>query len=192
MYKFYILYNKIKYKMSYITTLTSSTSSLTIIIDSIIDNIKVISYIPNDSKENINILLDDLEGNEVKKCSILKLSSKFTNKNLLEEYLKDLVIYCLQEYNRLTRDNNLSSNDLTNFLESFSIIIHSMIFKYEKIHLKGTLYLIEFIMKCLFFILNLKPENIYIFSQLISSSVKLSQYDFSKPKEERKCCCSIF
>lgn len=169
----------------------SSQSHLTIttITNIIINNIKVISYIPNDSCENINILLDDLEGNEVKRNTLIKLASKIGNKNLLEDFIKDLLIICLQEYNKLTECKSLSSNDLSNFVESFSNILHDMTFKYDKIHLKGTLYLIEFIMKCLFFVKTTKPEDVFIFTQLVSSSIKLCHYDFNQNNDKRKCCC---
>lgn len=159
------------------------------IIQIIIDNLKIISHMTPTIYDKIHFLCDSLAANEEKNTNLRKVYQSFKKYDTFEMFVKDSIILCLQHYNKIMSKSNLSSDDLTLFLECITKIVNNLVYKYENVKYKSCLTVVEVIMKCLYFTFNTNKQNNYFYFQLLESSLKLYVFDVKHDKPEHKSWC---
>jgi hypothetical protein len=155
----------------------------------IINELKVINNISEYSYNFINYTFDHIkENNNDSKKALIKIF-KHVKK---DDIIKETMLYCYNDYNKLFENTYLHSDDLFVFTDMIKNIVVSVSDKYD-INKKYILVLTEILLKCLFYIMNDKTNNSFIFHSLLNSSIKSCEFDitykYDKNKYKYFCFC---
>ena len=156
----------------------------------IINELKVITDISEYSYDIISYTFDHIkENNHEAKYALIKIFKHPKKDNII----KDSILYCYNDYNKLFENVYLHTDDLFVFTDMIRSIVIILSEKYE-INKKSILVLVEILFKCLFYILQDKTNNSFIFHSLLNSAVKSCEFDFSSIYDYKdnncfSCCC---
>lgn len=141
----------------------------------IINELKVINDISEYSYNLINYTFDHIkENNNNVKNALIKIF-KHSKRDII---IKETILYCYNDYNKLFENIYLHTDDLFVFTDMIKHIVISVSDKYE-INKKYILVLTEILLKCLFYIMNDKTNNSFIFHNLLNSAVKSCEFEFN-------------
>lgn len=156
----------------------------------IINELKVISNITEYSYDIISYTFDHIrENNYEAKNSLIKIFKHPKRDSII----KESILYCYNDYNKLFENTYLHTDDLFVFTDMVKNIISNISEKY-KITKKHILVLVEILFKCLFYAMEEKTSNSFIFHNLLNSAVKSCEFEFSiiynyNNNNCFSCCC---
>lgn len=137
----------------------------------ILNNLKVITSIDEYMYEKICCIFSRLCDKEI------KLLKKLAKNERKETIIKEIILYCYADYNKLFENGNIHTDDLYVLLDMLRNINFIITNKYPEMTIKYNLLLVDIIFKSIFYILNKDIKNSFIFHQILKSSIELCEYE---------------